>query len=179
MCCAEGTAQAKGKGPETRMAWSKAQVPPHPKQALGALLTRSRPRSSSLSCRCDRDKVPSCWFQSSEPRFRKWALSSVGSQDSAATPPLNPKTLAMTRLLPPPKPPCSHLQSGDRHAHPTPPPPPHPTLLSHRAADGRCLNATASKPCLYLQFSHLQNRGASTHGAMSESVGLSRAEAKV
>lgn len=99
------------------MACSKAQVPPHPSQAPGPLLTRSRPRSSSLSCRCDKDKVPSCWFQSSDPRFRKWALSSVGSQGSAATPPLNPSTLAMTRLLPPPEPPFSHLQSGDTPHH--------------------------------------------------------------
>lgn len=67
MCWAEEMAWVR----EACMSCSKAQVPLYPSQALGPLLTRSRPRSSSLSCRCDRDKVPSCWFQSREPRFRK------------------------------------------------------------------------------------------------------------
>lgn len=73
-----GTAQAKA----LRHAYHILghTCPPTPTcQDAGLLLTRSLPRSSSLSCRCDRDKVPSCWFQSSEPRFRKWVLSSVGS----------------------------------------------------------------------------------------------------
>lgn len=60
-----------------------------------AALTRSRLRSSSLSCRCDRDRDPSCWFQSSEPRFRKFASSSGvrghwGSARAAETPVLPP-----------------------------------------------------------------------------------------
>lgn len=48
-------------------------------QPWGPKLTRSRVRSSSLSCRCVADKVPSCWFQSSEPRFWKLAPSPVGN----------------------------------------------------------------------------------------------------
>lgn len=80
-----------------------------------SLLTRSRPRSSSLSCRCDRDKVLSCWFQSMEPRFRKWALSSVGSLGSVSTPPQHPPMLAAISSLPQPEPPCSCLQIRDTH----------------------------------------------------------------
>lgn len=40
--------------------WRAHRMPPIPSPAQGPHLTRSRPRSSSLSCRCDKDKVPSC-----------------------------------------------------------------------------------------------------------------------
>lgn len=77
-------------------------------QSRGPLLTRSRPRSSSLSCRCDKDKVPSCWFQSSEPRFRKWALSSGGRRSTPGlSRPTHLSALKVTRPPPHLSPHCS------------------------------------------------------------------------
>lgn len=92
-----GTARAKAL---RRAYHTQGHAYPPACQAPCPLLTRSRPRSSSLSCRCDRDKVLSCWFQSIEPRFRKWALSSMGSLGSASTPLQHPSTLAVTRYFP-------------------------------------------------------------------------------